>query len=64
MRKRKKNDDTQDFSDDINEYYDTDKLINIDGDPIDPEDIKKAEIRLRKKEDEENESEYEIKRPI
>ena len=63
MRKRKKNDDTQDFSDDINEYYDTDKLINIDGDPIDPEDIKKAEIRLRKKEDEENESENEKKKP-
>lgn len=63
MRKRKKNDDTQNFSDDINEYYDTDKLINIDGDPIDPEDIKKAEIRLRKKEDEENESENEKKKP-
>lgn len=49
MRKKKNNDDTRDFSEEINEYYNTDKLINIDGDPIDPEDIKKAEIRLKKK---------------
>lgn len=52
MRKKKKNEDTGELGEDINEYYDTDKLINIEGDPIDPEDIKKAERRIRKKQTE------------
>ena len=52
MRKKKKNEDTGELGEDINEYYDTDKLINIEGDPIDPEDIKKAERRIRNKQTE------------